>query len=109
MREIAKVQARLRGLRPPPSMAPAYRTQLTTLTRVRATGAALVAALRKKQFARVAVLDRSFQTAATTSTSLASQRAQIAAVKAYNARVQAVSKLALRVDAERGRLQKSLG
>ena len=109
MREIAKVQSRLRGLRPPPSMAPAYRTQLATLARVRATGTALVGALQKKQYARVAVLDRSFQKAATTSTSLAAQRAQIAAVKAYNARVQAVSKLALRVDAERARLQKSLG
>ncbi len=109
MLEIARVQARLRGLRPPPSMAPAYRTQLTTLARVRATGTALVGALQKKQYARVAVLDRSFQKAATTSTSLAAQRAQIAAVKAYNARVKAVSNLALRVDAERARLQKSLG
>jgi len=109
LREIAKVQVRLRGLRPPPSMAPAYRTQLATLARVRATGTALVGALQKKQYARVAVLDRSFQKAATTSTSLAAQRAQIAAVKGYNARVKAVSELALRVDAERARLQKSLG
>ena len=109
LHEVAKVQDRLRELRPPPAMAPAYRTQLSTLARVRASGAALVAALQKKQFARVAALDRSFQTAAAASTSLSAQRAQIAAVKAYNARVKAVGALALRVDAERARLQKSLG
>ena len=109
LQEVAKVQARLRGLRPPPAMAPSYRTQLLTLARVHVTGAALVAALEKKQYARVAVLDRSFQKAATTSSSLSAQQAQIAAVKGYNARVRAVGTLAARVDAERARLQKSLG
>jgi hypothetical protein len=107
--EVAKVQSRLRGLRPPPALAPSYRAQVTTLGRVRVTGTALVAALDKKQYARVAVLDRSFQQAATTSTSLPVQRAEIASVKAYNARVRAVAALALKVDAERGRLQKNLG
>jgi hypothetical protein len=107
--EVAKVLAGLRGLRPPPAMAPAYRTQVATLGRVRATGTALVVALERKQYARVAALDRSFQQAASASTSLAAQRAQIAAVKAYNARVQAVGSLALRVDGERARLQKKLG
>jgi hypothetical protein len=109
MVEVAKVRAGLHGLRPPPAMAPAYRTQAATLARVRATGTALVAALERKQYARVAALDRSFQQAASASTSLAAQRAQIAAVKAYNARVQAVGSLALRVDGERARLQKKLG
>ena len=109
MHAVAQVQERLRGLRPPPAMAPAYRTQLATLARVRATGTALISALEQKQFKRVAKLDRSFQQAATTSTSVSAQEAQIAAVKAYNARVQAVGTLAARVDAERARLQKRLG
>jgi hypothetical protein len=109
LQQVANVQRRLRGLRPPPAMAPSYRTQLTTLAQVHATGTELVAALEKKQYARVALLDRSFQQAAATSTSLAAQQAQIAAVKAYNARVKAVDALALRVDTERARLQKSLG
>ena len=109
MLQVAKVQAGLRGLRPPPAMAPAFRTQVATLARVRATGTALVAALERKQYTRVAALDRSFQQAASTGTSLAAQKAQIAAVKAYNARVQAVGSLALRVDGERARLQKKLG
>lgn len=109
MREVAKVEAGLRRLRPPPAMAPAYRTQVATLGRVRLTGTALVTALERKQYARVGALDRSFQQAAATSTSLAAQRAQIAAVKAYNARVKAVGSLALRVDGERARLQKKLG
>lgn len=109
LRVVASVQEGLRGLRPPPAMAPAYRTQRATLARVRATGVALVTALEKKQFKRVATLDRSFQQAATTSTSLSAQQAQIAAVKAYNGRVRAVGTLAARVDAERARLQKTLG
>lgn len=106
---VANVEARLRGLRPPPAMAPAYRTQRATLARVHVAGAALVAALEQKQFKRVATLDRSFQKAATTSTSISAQEAQIAAVKAYNARVRAVGTLAAGVDGERARLQKTLG
>jgi hypothetical protein len=107
--EIEKVQDGLRRLHPPPAMAPAYRTQLLTLTRVAGTGKALVTALRAKKYAQVAMLDRQFQKAATTSTSLSAQREQIAAVKAYNARVRAVDALAVGVDNERVRLQKTLG
>jgi hypothetical protein len=106
---IAKVQARLHGLDAPPAMAPSYRTQVTTLARVRATGAALVAALRAKDFKRVAALNRNFQGAATTSTSLTAQRAQIAAIKAYNARVVAIGAFARQVDTERTNVQKRLG
>jgi hypothetical protein len=106
---IGKVQAQLRRLRPPPAMAPAYRTQLLTLGRVVASGNALVAALDAKKYAQVAALDRRFELAATASTSLTAQRAQIAAVKAYDGRVRATGKLALKVDGERARLQKTLG
>lgn len=107
--EVAKVQDGLRRLRPPPAMAPAYRTQTLTLTRVIATGKELVAALRAKKYAQVATLDRQFQKAAATSASLSAQREQIAAVKAYDARVRAVDALAVGVDRERTRLQTTLG
>jgi hypothetical protein len=106
---IVKVQARLRGLNPPPALAPSYRTQVTTLAQVRATGTTLVAALRAKDFKRVAALNRNFQAAATTSTSLTAQRAQIAAIKAYNARVLAIGAFARQVDTERTNVQKRLG
>jgi hypothetical protein len=109
MSAIARAEARLRSLHPPPAMTPAYRTQLLTLSRVGASGGALIAALNEKKFAQVAALDRRFELAATTSTSLTAQRAQIAAVKAYDARVRASDKLALAVSAERARLQKALG
>jgi hypothetical protein len=106
---VASVQARLHGLRPPPALAPAYLTQVSTLAQVRVSGTALVAALHAKQFKRIAPLDRSFRAAAAASSSLAAQRAQIAAVKAYNARVRAVGSLAQQVDGERARIQKLLG
>jgi len=106
---IAGVQVRLRGLRPPPALAPMYRTQLLTLARVRTTGAALVAALDAKQLKQVAALDASFRAAAASSSTLAAQRAQIAAVKAFNARVAEIGTLAGKVDAERARIQKNLG
>ena len=106
---VAKVQTRLHGLRPPPAFAPAYRTQVSTLAQVRSSGAALVAALGARQFKRVASLDQAFRAAAAASTSLSAQRAQIAAVKAYDARVRAVGSLAQQVDGERARIQKLLG
>ena len=106
---VAAVRDRLRPLRAPPAMAPAYRTQLLTLERVVSTGRALIAALRAAKYTQVAALDRAFQQAAATSTSLSAQREQIAAVKAYDARVRAVNALAVGVDNERVRLQKTLG
>ena len=106
---VAKVAARLRMLRPPPALTPAYRTQLLTLSHVTAGARALVAALNAKKYAEVAALDRRFQLAATASTTLTAQRAQIVAVKAYDARVRATGTLAVKVDRERARLQKTFG
>ena len=80
-----------------------------TLGRVITTGRALVAALKAGKYTQVAALDRAFQQAAATSTSISAQREQIAAVKAYDARVRAVNSLAVAVDRERSRLQKTLG
>ena len=107
--KVAAARDRLRPLRAPPAMAPAYKTQLLTLERVVSTGRAVIAALKAAHYTRVAALDRAFQQAAATSTSLSAQREQIAAVKAYDARVRAVNNLAVAVDRERSRLQKTLG
>ena len=107
--KVAAVRDRLRPLHAPPAVVPAYRTQLQTLARVITTGRAVIAALRAGKYTQVAALDQAFQQAAATSTSLSAQREQIAAVKAYDARVRAVNNLALAVDRERSRLQKTLG
>ena len=106
---IAGVQAHLRGLDPPPALTPAYRAQAATLAKVHTTGTALVAALRAKDFKHVRGLNRAFQLAARTSSSMSAQEAQIAAIKAYNARVLAIGALARAVDTERANVQKRLG
>jgi hypothetical protein len=106
---IAKVQASLRGLDPPPALTPSYEEQAKTLAKVRTTGATLVAALRAKDFKHVAARNRAFQAAAQTSSSVTAQKAQIAAIKAYNARVLAIGALAREVDNERSAVQKRLG
>ena len=106
---ITTVQAGLRGLDPPPALTPSYREQAATLAKVHATGTALIAALRANDFKHVAGLNRAFQEAAQTSSSMSSQHAQIAAIKAYNARVQAIGALARAVDTERANVQKRLG
>ena len=106
---IANVQASLRGLDPPPALTPSYREQAATLAKVHATGAALVAALRAKDFKHVGALNRAFQLAAGASSSVTAQKAQIAAIKAYNARVHAIGALARAVDTERANVQKRLG
>jgi len=109
LQAVARVEAAVRGLRPPAVMAPSRSAELATLSGIRRTGAELVAALRTQHYAVVPRLSRSFQAAALTTANLDSQRAEIAAVKAYNAHVRATGTLAARVQDERARLQKLLG
>jgi hypothetical protein len=105
---VAAIERRLAALHPPAVLAPTYRTQLQTLGRVRAVGDELAAALRTGKFGRVATLDRQFRAAALATSSLVAQRAQIAAIRAYDAQVKRISTLAGQVERERERLQKSL-
>ena len=106
---VGRVASALRALHPPPVMAPTRATELRTLSGIRAAGAKLVAALRTQRYAAVPTLSRAFQAAALTGMSLESQRAEIAAVKAFDQRVRATGTLALRVQKERARVQKLLG
>lgn len=106
---IGVIAQHLRTLRPPAVLAPTYRTQLRTLEHVRVAGDALATALRTGKFARVAVLDRNFRAAALAASSLAAQRAEIAAVRGYDAQVRRISTLAGAVEREREALQKTLG
>src|SRR5205823_245043 len=88
--EVRLVQNNLRKLHPPPAMKPTFASERVTLARVRATGGALAKALRLGQRKRIGALDVRYRTAARSGTSLAAQRAEIAAVKSYDRRVRAV-------------------
>lgn len=94
------------GLHPPAVIAPAYRAELRTLRATRAAGVALVAELRKSNTKRVPELSRSFDQASRLAGSLSAQRAEIAAVRAYNARVRGISALQGKIHSELFRLER---
>jgi len=105
---ISAVLGRLSALRPPPVSAPVYATQVTTLTRVRASTTALAKALREKRASDIPGLLRRFDRAAISNQSLAAQRAWIRAVRDYNARVKGLDDQIIRINRERARLQRTL-
>jgi hypothetical protein len=107
--KIAAVQARLRKLQPPPVMRPAYLTQVRTLAASRRSGLALALELRKQNRSHVAVLGRKFTVAARIAGSVSAQKAQIAAVKAYNRRVRTIGTLQGKIQQELARLQQLTG
>ncbi len=98
----------LRALQPPPLLARVRGTQVTALTRLRSSAAGLARALRQRREAEVRTLVRRFALAARTGDTVAAQRAQIAAIKAYNARARRISQLAAEVQRERDRLERVL-
>ena len=108
-RTLGRLVTRLRALRPPPLMAPAYRAELRTLRATQAAGAALAHELRKRNRTRVPALSRRLAEAARLSASVPAQRSEVAAVKAYDARVRAVSADLSRISAEVSRLQRETG
>jgi hypothetical protein len=106
---IAHVLDRLRPVHAPPAFQPALASQRASLTHVRATALALADGLRKKDRVGLAKLIQSFTNAGLASQSLGEQRARIAAIKAYNSRVDELSNLGRQIDTERVRLEKALG
>ena len=107
--KIAAVEARLRKLRPPPVMGPSYRTQLRTLDASRRSGLVLALGLRKQNRTQVGVLGRKFTLAARLAGTVSAQKAEIAAIKAYNSRVRAVGTLQGKIQRELARLQQLSG
>jgi hypothetical protein len=105
-RALALALGQLRTLRPPALMAPAYRTQVQELAATQRAGDALAAVLRTKDLSQVPALSRRFTEASRLTGSLAAQRAEVAAVKAYDARVRAVSTVEVRAQREVARLQR---
>jgi hypothetical protein len=106
---LAVVLRNLRTLRPPPVMVSAYRAQEQTLRATIEAGGALARELRKQHPSRVPQLSRRFGEAARLAGSVPVQRAEIAAVKAYDARVRALGTAQGKVRAEVARLQRTLG
>jgi hypothetical protein len=108
-RQLGAVLPQLRALHPPPASAPAVANQVRTLVAVRASVVALARAVREKRAKQVAPLLHRFDVAASSNRSLAAQRAQIAAVRAYNARVRAIDRIVGQLSAERLHLLKLAG
>ncbi len=106
---LAVVLRRLRGLRPPAMLAPAYAAQVRTFEATRAAGAALARELRTKNRTRAPLLSRRLAQAERMAASVASQRAEIDAIKAYNSRVQAITALQTDIQRELSRLQAAGG
>lgn len=105
---VLRVIHRLRGLSAPTVFAPAYESQLASLRATYTAGGRLAAELRKPKRTRVPQLSRAFAAASRISQTTAEQRAEIAAIKAYNARVRAVGSVAAAIRAELTRLQQQL-
>jgi hypothetical protein len=105
---VTGIIGRLRRMSPPPAFAPAYRAQLASLRAAYRAGGRLAAELRLPNRSRVSALSRAFEVASRISQTVAAQRAEIAAVKAYDGRVRAVGTAAAAVRTELTRLQQNL-
>lgn len=103
--KVAVIERRLRKLDPPPVMRPTSRAEIRAIAASRIAGAALATELRKKNRTRVPVLGRNFTLAARIAGSVAAQKAQIAAIKAYNKRVRGIGTLQGDLRVELARLQ----
>jgi hypothetical protein len=105
--ELRKVLRRLTRLYPPPVSRPQYRTQIVTLRRMSAAAGNLAHALATSS-SNVAPLLRAFDIAAAGNQTIAAQRAQDTAIRAYDRRASRLDKLAQDVEVERARLSTDL-
>lgn len=105
---VSRIARRLRGLTPPDVLAPAYAAQLGALRATVQAGGRLAVELQKTKRSNVSQLSRAFALATRRSQSVAAQRAEIAAVKAYDRRVRGIQATAAAVRDEITRLQQQL-
>ena len=87
---------------------PGYTAQLTALQGMGASAGRLAAALAPGATSNVAPVLAQFDRAAATADTIAVQKAEIAAARAYNARVSALDALSRKVALERLRLSNTL-
>jgi hypothetical protein len=105
---IARALRRLRTLDPPRALAPSYRSQVRALQATYVAGGLLAAELRSRHRSRVPQLARAFTVASRLSGTVAAQRAEVAAIKAYDKRARSLGAAAAAVQAEVARLQQTL-
>jgi division protein CdvB (Snf7/Vps24/ESCRT-III family) len=105
---VQTIETGVRRLHPPAISAPGYRTQLVSLQGMSQTAGELATALTSADNSRIAPLLVRFDHAATLNATVGAQRAQIAAVRAYDAQVDSVSRLVDRIDTVRYRLDSTL-
>lgn len=106
--EISAVLRRLAPLRPPAVLAPSYVAQVRAFRAIRANGAQLAGDLRSSDRSNVSAAGRKFQLSSRIAQSTAAQKAEIAAIKSYNARAKAIGTASARVKEELLRLQRDL-
>lgn len=102
--EVDGALRRLRGLIPPAVSRPDYRGEMAALIGMSAGAGRLATALASGQTASVPVLLRQFDQAATSNQAVAAQKAEIAAVRAYDAAGTRLANLVRAADRERYRL-----
>lgn len=103
---IDAVIAELQKLQPPAVWRPGYTAQMSSLEQLRSTALALAQAIRTDAAAAIPTLLQRFDAAAVSDQSVAVQKQQIAAVKAYDARIKTIVSLARKVQLERARLER---
>jgi hypothetical protein len=106
--EVLTLAQTLRPLKPPPVAQPQYGTELRALSAIRASAGALARALRSGSTDVTAKLV-AFDRAAVQSESVPAQRAEIAAVRSYDARVAKLNTLAQQISSVRLKLEQTLG
>jgi hypothetical protein len=106
--EVLALARTLRPLKPPPVARPQYETEVRALSAMRSTALALAQALRSASpdvTAKLVAFDR----AAVQTESVPAQRAEIAAVRSYDARVAKLNTLAQQIASVRLKLEETLG
>jgi hypothetical protein len=98
---LERIVARLEMLAVPEASRPEYEAQLRALQGMSSTAGELASALVASPQGNVQALLAQFDRAAASNQSLAVQRAQIAAVRAYDARIAALTTLSKRIALER--------
>ena len=97
----------VRALAPPAVWQPAWTDQLVSLRQLRSSALALAAGIHANDAAAIPTLLESFDRAAIANQTIAAQKREISAVKAYNAQLRQVVRLAAGVQRERTRLQRT--
>jgi hypothetical protein len=106
--DIGAVLMRLRRLHPPAVARPSYDAQLAALEGMSSSAGQLASALDGGAQSSVSQLLLEFDRAATSNQTIAAQRAQIAAVSAYNAQGAKLTGLTREIELERLRLANAL-